>query len=69
MGIIERKETRMAKHPRLDYTDERDFKQQVLNIDLGEVIAFIADRCEPDEVFDDADLDAWALDNGWTKEE
>ena len=37
-------------------------------IDFGDVLEYVQKNFEPDVIFDDDELDAWALANGYTKE-
>ena len=34
---------------------------------LDDAIEFISKNLDPDDVFDDSDLEAWAKDNGYTQ--
>ena len=39
-----------------------------ISIDFGDVLEYVQKNFEPDDIFDDDELDAWALANGYTKE-
>jgi hypothetical protein len=43
--------------------------KEFIQVDMGEVIDFISDEFEPIEVFSYDELERWALDNGFKKEE
>lgn len=36
---------------------------------LDEIVYWISENLEPEDVFDNNELEAWAEDNGWAKEE
>jgi hypothetical protein len=47
----------------------REQIDSALDADYTWIIEWVEDNCEPEDVFDDDKLGAWALDNGFTKEE
>jgi len=47
----------------------REQIESALNTDYTWIIEWVEDNCEPSDVFSDDRLGAWALDNGFTKEE
>lgn len=54
----------------MGYTNsqELDFIQSVISRDmLSDAIEWIAKNLNPQDVFDDSDLDSWAEDNGYIK--
>lgn len=51
---------------------DRDFTQHFVEtstIDFGDVVEYVAEKCMPEDVFDEETLERWALDNGFTREE
>lgn len=49
----------------------REFARDILSVDrlLDEVVDWIGVSLEPDDVFEDSALEAWAEDNGYVREE
>lgn len=51
-------------------SQDREFIQSVINTDLLEnAIDWIAKNLNPQDVFSDSDLESWAEDNGYIKDE
>lgn len=38
------------------------------DVDLDDLVEFIQDKCRPDEVFGQIELEEWAENNGYVKE-
>ena len=45
-----------------------DFLVRLLSIDFGDVLEYVQQNYQPEEVFSETELDDWATENGYIKE-
>lgn len=52
------------------FSENKEFVESVINIGylLDDAIAFIKDTYEPSDIFDKIDLESWAEENGYRKD-
>jgi hypothetical protein len=59
----------MLKRNNIDSFQQKDFREQVVGDILWEAIEYISTHFMPEDVFEEEDLNTWAEEHGYVKEE
>ena len=59
----------MIKRNEVNQYQQKDFREQVVGDILYEAIEYISARFHPEDVFEEEDLNTWAEEHGYVKEE
>jgi hypothetical protein len=64
-----KKEEAMSNLTTLDRRQAQGAFEDACNIDVDDILAWINDNLQPDQVFEEGNLQAWAEANGYVQEE